>query len=574
MPRRNATASLSSILFRSLSRTKELQLHPQIQLRQVQVRRFSSHPHSSSSSTSSTPPPTEEYDVTIIGGGAVGSVLAKQLSRNVPSLKISLVDARTPPPFQQVVANVNSTPSPRAYALSPKSLSLLGASVLEQLEQHDRVAYYDSMQVWESDGPAILHFTKEDLQADDSGCGSGSGSNSGPGPSSIRTDILGAVIEDSPMVSCIWDELRNDDVVDLISPVSIQRIISPKNTNDDQVEVQFSTNETSNDDGTSTTTTKKISTNLLIAADGGNSFVRRSLGTFPTVSFGYGRHAVTCTVAIDSSINQIAFQRFQPNGPIALLPVWGTKDGNRDGNAGDGQTIYANIVWSTTPEEAKMLTQLPEEEFVQRMNDLLQSGPTTSPPIVSDEFKQSMPRPLGDALNGLEMLSNSINSGLSMSGMTERRRGFAVPPLITQVVGRRFSFELNLMHARNYVRPRVALVGDAAHTIHPMAGQGLNLGMGDVECIVNQLRQAVESGMGIADGGAAGLEYALQQYEVERQREVVATMGGIQFLHGVFGTTFSPAVHARSVGMNMINSAGPIRRRLARVATGLQGISS
>jgi 2-polyprenyl-6-methoxyphenol hydroxylase-like FAD-dependent oxidoreductase len=77
--------------------------------------------------------------------------------------------------------------------------------------------------------------------------------------------------------------------------------------------------------------------------------------------------------------------------------------------------------------------------------------------------------------------------------------------------------------------------------------------------------------MGI--GGSAGLEYALQQYESNRQREVVATMGGIQFLHGVFGTTFSPAVHARSVGMNIINSAGPLRRKLVRVATGVEGIN-
>ncbi len=377
----------------------------------------------------------DEYDVTIIGGGAVGSVLAKLLSRNVPSLKISLVDARTPKPFQQVIEH-EKAPSPRAYALSPKSISLLGDSVLKQLEENDRVAYYDSMQVWESDGPAMLHFSHEDLH-------DGAPSQT----SGTETNILGAVVEDSPMVSAIWNELREEGAVDLNSPASIKRIIPPKN-DDEKVEIVF------DGDGTE----RKTSTNLLIAADGGNSFVRRSLGTFPTVSFGYGRHAVTCTVAVDGSLNQVAFQRFQPNGPIALLPVW---DGTKD-----GETIYANIVWSTTPEEAKILTQLPENEFVQRMNDLLQSGPTTSPPIVSEGFKEAVPRPLKDALNGVEMISNSINSGLSMSGMVERRKGFRVPPLITDVVGRRFSFELNLMHARNYVRPRVALVGDGKfHTV-------------------------------------------------------------------------------------------------------------
>jgi len=487
----------------------------------------------------------KEYDVTIVGGGAVGSVLAKQLSRDVPSLSISLVDARTPPSFDKVVGDSTTLPSPRAYALSPRSLNLLGDSVMEKLGNSGRIAPYDAMQVWESDGPAILNFTHDDLNEKAS--------------NATKNEVLGAVIEDLPMVASLWDELRSDGAVDLISPASIKKIVPPKN--DEKLEITFERGSLSPE---SPSTTETIGTNLLIAADGGNSFVRRTLGIFPTVSFGYGRQAVTCTVAIDSSIQKIAFQRFQPNGPIALLPVWN--------KSSSGDKIYANIVWSTTPDEAKELMALSEGEFVERINDLLQSGPTASPPLISNEFKDAMPKPISDALNGVDMVSQTISSSLTMSGMAERQRGFAVPPLVTEIVGRTFAFDLNLMHARNYVGPRVALIGDAAHTIHPMAGQGLNLGMGDVECIVKNLKQAVESGMGV--GGTAGLEYALQQYESERQREVVATIGGIQFLHGVFGTTFSPAVHARSVGMNIINSAGPIRRKLVQVACGLQGIGN
>ena len=110
----------------------------------------------------------------------------------------------------------------------------------------------------------------------------------------------------------------------------------------------------------------------------------------------------------------------------------------------------------------------------------------------------------------------------------------------------------------------------AAHTIHPMAGQGLNLGMADAECLARHIQRSVQSGMGIKD--KAGLQYALQQYESERQREVVSVMGGIQVLHTMFGTTFSPAVHIRSVGMNLINSLGPMRRKLVKVATGENGV--
>ena len=500
-------------------------------------------------------PNRKQYDVTIIGGGAVGSVLASLISDRIPSLKVSLMDARTPK-VMDAALNIHgsspSFPSPRAYALSPRSLGLLGDDVMEQLSSSGRISFYDSMLVWESDGPAILQFNHDDLEAEDK--------------IQLRnndsSDILGAVVEDEPLVSCVWDKLRNEGEVDLISPAAVKKITQPDASDDSsKVEITYEAN--------GSTDVETISTNLLIAADGGNSFVRRTLGTYPTVSYDYKRQAVTCTVEIDSSIGKTAFQRFQPNGPIALLPIWNEDVQSRTGNCGD--KIYANIVWSTVPEEAKILMGLDEGHFVGKMNDMLQSGPTNAPPLVSEEFKKSMPRPLEDLFNGLEFLSQSVNNGLTVSGMTERRRGFSIPPLITGVVGRRFAFDLNLMHAKKYVGPRVALVGDAAHQIHPMAGQGLNLGMADADCLVHNLKQAVESGMGI--GGSAGLEYALQQYESNRQREVVATMGGIQFLHGVFGTTFSPAVHARSVGMNIINSAGPLRRKLVRVATGVEGIN-
>ena len=496
---------------------------------------------------------TKHYDVTIIGGGAAGSALANLLATHVPSLKVSLMDSRTPKPFADVridssAAENNAFPSPRAYALSPKSLNLLGNDIVSRLEDAGKIAYYDSMQVWESDGPAVLQFNHDDLEHKIQISKRSGG------------DMLGAVVEDEPMVSCLWDKMREGNV-DLISPAAIQKITPPVDKDDlSKVEIMYQCADADE--------TKSISTNLLIAADGANSFVRRTLGTFPTISYSYGRQAVTCTVEIEGSMNQTAFQRFQPNGPIALLPVWHEDSQLRDGNCGENKT-YANIVWSTTPEEAKSLMNLSELDFVNLMNDLLQSGPTNAPPLVSDDLKKSMPRPLQDAVKGLEMLSQSINNGLTLSGMTERKQGFSIPPVITSVVGRRFAFDLKLMHAKNYVSPRVALVGDAAHTIHPMAGQGLNLGMGDAECLVQNLKQAVESGMGV--DGSAGLDYALQQYESSRQREVVATMGGIQFLHSVFGTTFSPAVHARSMGMNIINSAGPLRRRLVQVATGIEG---
>ena len=495
----------------------------------------------------------KHFDITIVGGGAVGSALANLISESIPSLSVALMDARTPKSptdaFNIDSLSKTSFPSPRAYALSPKSLSLLGDDIVSKLDEKGRLAYYDTMQVWESDGPAVLQFNHHDIDDTDK----------------LNGDILGAVVEDEPMVSCLWDKMKNNSHIELISPTVIEKISAPS-ASDDESKVEIMYKNAGNDNAESS----NLTTNLLVAADGANSFVRRSLGTFHTISNSYGRTAVTCTVEIDSSIHKTAFQRFQKNGPIALLPVWNEDSSKRQGNCGD--KTYANIVWSTTPEEAKYLKSLPEKDFVMAMNDLLQSGPTNAPPLFPTELKNSLPRPFQNAMNGIEMLSQSANTGLTMSGMTERRQGFRVAPMITNVVGRLFSFDLNLMHAKNYISNRICLVGDAAHTIHPMAGQGLNLGMGDAACLTKNIKHVVESGMGIDTN--AGLDYALKQYESSRQREVVATMGGIQFLHGAFGTTFSPAVHVRSVGMNMINSIGPVRRKLVKVATGIEDVVS
>lgn len=498
-----------------------------------------------------SPPLLEQYDVTIIGGGASGSILASLIAQNIPSLKICLLDARKPRSLTDIYVERPDAkapvalPSPRAYALSPKSLSMIPENILHDLVDAGRIAFYDSMQVWESDGPSVLHFTQDDVFNNN---GKHHGSITG-----LAHNTLGAVVEDEPLVSSLWDHLAKDTGVHLMPSVSIADIEVPK---EDQEEnsVQLSLNGA-----------PRISTNLLVAADGGNSFVRNTIGRFPIIKYAYGRQAVTCTVEIDKSMQQTAFQRFQPNGPIALLPIWDENFACRKGHCED--KIYANIVWSTTPEEARELEELAEDEFVARMNDLLQSGPTIPPSLVPDHLKESMPKPLAAVFSGLDSLVQGANIGLSVSGATERRRGFVVPPMITKVAGKRFTFDLNLMHAKNYVSNRVALLGDAAHTVHPMAGQGLNLGLGDAECLTRNLKNAVESGMGIK--GSTGLEYALQQYESERQREVLATMGGIQFLHAAFGTTFSPAVNIRSLGMNMINSIGPVRQKLASIATGV-----
>lgn len=404
---------------------------------------------------------TRHVDIAIVGGGAAGSLMAKLLSDQVPSLQVSLLDFRTPKLGKDWDTDCNNAePNARAYALSPNSLNLLGKDVLHRLCDSGRVAFYDSMQIWESDGPATLHFTKEDLEAVTSEA------EISLGRSDKIDNVLGAVIEDEPLVSCLWDELREKEQVDLISPSAVKKIIPSSsslssNSVSNPIEVIYQIKNKNGEEEE-----HKLTTDLLIAADGANSIVRRLLGTgtFPAISIGYGRRAVTCTVALDGSINKIAFQRFQPNGPIALLPVW-DNDRNNDNLNKSPSKHYANIVWSTTPTEAEELQNMSESKFINKMNELLQCGPINTPPLFRDEIKQATPWPISQAMEGIEMLSQTVNTGLSMSSWTERQRGFVVPPVITEVVGRRFGFDLNLMHAKNYVGTRVCLIGDGKRYI-------------------------------------------------------------------------------------------------------------
>lgn len=293
---------------------------------------------------------------------------------------------------------------------------------------------------------------------------------------------------------------------------------------------------------------RTVKTKLLVAADGANSFVRKMLG-MPTLSMGYGRKAVTTTVRIkpNQSMNKTAYQRFFPNGPLALLPMW------------DG--TYANIVWSTTPDKVDRLLSLSREEFVHELNESLQAGPTTPPLLLKNkgEYLASYPFAL-NVVYGVDMLARAAGEGLAMSRWNDDP--FQIPPQVGEVLGKRFAFDLSLCQARQYVQPRVALVGDAAHTVHPMAGQGLNLGIADAQCLAEYILSAKQAGMD------PGESYFLAQYQRERQAAVATMQGGIHAIHAAFGAEATPLLWLRSIGVNMINMTTPLRRKLAEVAAG------
>jgi len=129
----------------------------------------------------------------------------------------------------------------------------------------------------------------------------------------------------------------------------------------------------------------------------------------------------------------------------------------------------------------------------------------------------------------------------------------------------RAGFPLRALHASRYCCPRVALVGDAAHTVHPLAGQGMNLGLLDAAALADTLMEALRQGQ---DPGDLGI---LRRYERRRKGGNLKMLLGMDAIHRLFrlpGPLFGPL---RAAGLSAVNSTQFAKRRLMREALGLNG---
>ena len=253
---------------------------------------------------------------------------------------------------------------------------------------------------------------------------------------------------------------------------------------------------------------------LLVGADGGRSRVR-GLAGIRTTGWGYGQRGVVATVATSGPPNETAWQRFLPSGPLALLPV-------RDG--------YSNVVWSTTPAHARALEAMSRAEFGAAVTEALHQPARGN--------QRGLPLPVG--------------------------RDYEVPPEVEGVVEgqKAMSFPLHLQHALQYYNPRVALIGDAAHSVHPLAGQGVNLGFADAEALADVLAEAVESGADVGDPNV------LREYQRRRMPENLGMTALLDTLKRIFAWDSAPLVLARNLGVESLNLLGPLKRRAMRYALG------
>ena len=246
---------------------------------------------------------------------------------------------------------------------------------------------------------------------------------------------------------------------------------------------------------------QEIRARLVVGAEGRNSPLRRQAG-IPVTRLDYHCMGIVGAIAHEKPHNNVALEQFLPHGPFAQLPMHGIP----------GHPNVSAIVWTERTAIAKAALAMDDAAY----------------------GRQIAAR-LGDHLG-------------------------AVTP-----VGRRWSYPLTAMHAARYTAERLALVGDAAHGIHPIAGQGLNLGFRDVAALAELVIAAVHAG---EDPGAPGL---LARYQAARRPDSLVMLGATHVLERLFTSRLPPVRIARRLGIAAVDRVPALKRFFASRAMGLGG---
>jgi 2-octaprenyl-6-methoxyphenol hydroxylase len=238
---------------------------------------------------------------------------------------------------------------------------------------------------------------------------------------------------------------------------------------------------------------------LLVAADGAQSSVRKSAGVEST-TWDYEQTALTANLTTQVFHNHVAYERFTPTGPIALLPFV-------EGRVG--------LVWTLAPKEAADTLALPDAEFLERL-------------------QQAFGMRLGRFLT----------------------------------VGKRQSYPLVLTRADEQVAERVVILGNAAQGLHPIAGQGFNLGLRDVACLAEVFADARTSAGASIDPGAAALLEQYRAWRHEDRRRIVAFTDG---LVRVFSQPFAPIRMLRDVALLAFDLSPQAKQGMSQLSRGAAG---
>lgn len=396
---------------------------------------------------------SSDCEVIIVGGGAVGACLALALAE--AGVAVAVIEPSPPAPAGAGGAG-------RVLALARGTCRILrglglwealrpGATPIRRLHVSDRGRF---------------GFTR--IEARDLGL-----------------ESLGYVVPAALLGEALHAALQRADGVELLCPARAEGVA---------IEPDAATVEVRG--GPEKAAARRLRGRLLVAADGGRSQVRATLGISARERH-YPQEALVCRVTPALAHAGTAWERFTPEGPLALLPLAGEQCG---------------LIWTVAPQRAAHLAALPEAEF----------------------------------LAALEAAFGTRLGGFRAAGARQRH------PLV-------------LIESREQVRPRLVVAGNAAHTLHPVAAQGLNLSLRDVAVLAQVLADAVAAG---GDPGAPSTLEGYLRWRRPEQRLVTRFTDSLVWLFGARGALLAGARDAGMIGLDLLP---PLKTALARRAMGLAG---
>jgi len=398
-----------------------------------------------------------QKDVVIVGAGMVGLSLALALHQN--GLQVARVEARS----LNCNALDNERVETRVSAINHASKRFLKELNVWDSIKSARVSPYYKMQVWDDGLENHIAITAEE----------------------IAEHSLGSIVENDVISHALMEKIQSTsiEIFDNQKIVEIQR-----NRNLAKVILHENSPLERGADRRGVT----IETNLVVGADGANSFIRDYFN-FDTKTKPYNHTAIVATIELEKKHEQIAYQRFYDKGVLAFLPL---ADSNK-----------ASIVWSVKSDYANYLMKLDEVGF-----------------------EETLSLAISNQLGDVKLLS------------------------------KRFSFELIQRHAQTYIQDNVVLVGDACHSIHPLAGQGVNLGFKDVVSLTDVIIKAFKKGRLI------GHISTLDKYQRERMLDNKKMITLMKAFKEGFANENEYIKQARRWGLDFVDKNSFVKKVLVKQA--------
>lgn len=389
---------------------------------------------------------SQSFDVLIVGGGITGLTAALAMAKRQQD--VGLIDAGS---LSTEPSNSVCSSPPRVYAINKTSQHVLNQLGVWQRLTTTQVSPYQHMHVWDAVSSACIDFDSR----------------------AIAESSLGAIIEEEALRQALLQEISQQPNIHLFADSPIDLI----QNNDLSIQVA----------------SKQMvwQGQLLMIADGASSPCRDLLQIEMT-SWPYQQNAIVATVHTDKSHQRTAYQVFNPDGPLAFLPL---VDPNE-----------CSIVWSTDEPHAQHLMSLDEQTFNEELTD-----------------------------------------------------AFAAKLGPVRLTSARHQFPLQMRHVKEYVGTRWLLLGDAAHTIHPLAGLGLNIGFAD---LASWLRYYDLSEQPLADKKRLGA------YQRERKNAVWQTIMLMEGFKRLFQNKTKSVGFMRALGLNVCNRSSIIKRLFIEHAAG------